>query len=100
MNITVKGLIKAAVIGTLAYGAGKLATLAKLVQIAKDRPDDLRDCTEALCGMWQTLKEQTEETEDDTDYTAEEAEEEETAPEIQVTSAVDEDTPEDSQPED
>lgn len=98
MNITVKGLIKTAVVGVIAYGAGKLSTLGKLVVVCKDRPEDVKEAINNVCDMWQTL-EQT--TTDDTD-TAEEAEEEETAPEIiQVTSAEeDEIAPEENQPED
>lgn len=99
MNITFKGLIKTAAVGVIAYGAGKLSTLGKLVMVCKDRPEDIKEAVNNVCDMWKTL-EQTE-TEDDTDDTAEEAEEEETAPEIiQVTSAEDEETPEEDQPED
>lgn len=98
MNITLKGVVKTVVIGGIAYGAGKLAMLGKLVLVCKDRPEDAKEAIASVCDMWSTLKEQTETT-DDTDYTAEEAEEE-AAPEIQVTSAEDEDTPEENQPED
>ena len=98
MNITLKGVVKTAVIGGIAYGAGKLAMLGKLVLVCRDRPDDAKEAIASVCDMWSTLKEETKT--DDTD-TAEEAEEEETAPEIiQVTSAEDEEAPEENQPED
>lgn len=97
MNITVKGLIKTAVVGVIAYGAGKLSTLGKLVLVCKDRPEDIKEAVGSVCDMWQTL-EQT--TTDDTDNTAEEAEEEETAPVIEVTSAEEETEDLENQPED
>lgn len=101
MNITLKGIVKTVVIGGIAYGAGKLAMLGKLVLVCKDRPEDAKEAITSVCDMWAHLKEEMETEVDDTDYTAEEAEEEETAPEfIQVTSAEDEDTPEENQPED
>lgn len=99
MNITFKGLIKTAVVGVIAYGAGKLSTLGKLVMVCKDRPEDIKEAVNNVCDMWKTL-EQTETEVDDTDYTAEEAEEEETAPVIEVTSAEDTKDLEDNQPED
>lgn len=97
MNITFKGLIKTAVVGAIAYGAGKLSMLGKLVWVCKDRPEDVKEAINSVCDMWQTL-EQTETEVDDTDYTAEEAEEE-AAPEIEVTSA-EEETEDLNQPED
>lgn len=100
MNITLKGVVKTVVIGGIAYGAGKLAMLGKLVLVCKDRPDDAKEAIASVCDMWSTLKENEQTTEDDTDYTAEEAEEEETAPVIEVTSAEDTKDLEDNQPED
>lgn len=93
MNITLKGIIKTVVIGGIAYNAGKLATLGKLVLVCKDRPDDIKEAIAIVCDMWSTLEEQQTEIDDTT-------EEEETAPVIQVTSAVEEETPEENQPED
>lgn len=99
MNITLKGVVKTVIVGGIAYGAGKLAMLGKLVLVCKDRPEDAKEAIASVCDMWSTLKEQTE-TEDDTDYTAEEAEEEETAPVIEVTSAEEETEDLENQPED
>jgi hypothetical protein len=98
MNITLKSVVKTVVIGGIAYGAGKLAMLGKLVLVCKDRPDDAKAAIASVCDMWSTLKEETKT--DDTDNTAEEAEEEETAPVIEVTSAEEETEDLEDQPED
>jgi hypothetical protein len=100
MNITVKGLIKTAVVGVIAYGAGKLSMLGKLVVVCKDRPEDVKEAINNVCDMWETLKESKQTEVDDTDNTAEEAEEEETAPVIEVTSAEEETEDLEDQPED
>lgn len=93
MNITLKGVVKTVIIGGLAYSAGKLATIGKVVMACKDRPEDVKEAINGMCNAWSTLKEQAE-------TEATEEAEEETAPEIvQVTSAEDKETPED-QPED
>lgn len=90
MNITLKGVVKTVIIGSLAYSAGKLATLGKLALACKDRPEVVKEAINGLCGTWQTLKEQAE-------TEATEEAEEQPAPEIiQVPSAAEEE----NQPED
>lgn len=95
MNITVKGLIKTVAVGVIAYGAGKWSTLARFAMACKNRPDDVKEAVDNACGVWQILEELTQK-EGDINHEPEE----QPAPEIvQVTSAAEEDTPE-NQPED
>lgn len=88
MNITAKGLIKTVIVGSICYAAGKVITLGRLANACRCCPDEVMEEIGYACDFWKK-------------FDMDNKEQEQPAPEIvQVTSAAEEETPEENQPED